>query len=170
MSINSVQSNTALDQLARSLATRFDANNDGKLTTDEFTSFLTQFLGSATNAATTGGTSTASKSTDGFHGTVRPRMSGFSASKLADLSHTTIKYRFARVAQTYSLEGVHDKASAEALLTSMKPDLEAAGIKVLDVQKDSIQVQDGSSAPVWYDVIWGANGSSPAWQWLSKKA
>jgi hypothetical protein len=170
MSINSVQSNTALDQLARSLATRFDANNDGKLTTDEFTSFLTQFLGSATNAATTAGTSSAASASSGFHGTVRPRMSGFSASKLADLSHTTIKYRFARVAQTYSLEGVHDKASAEALLTSMKPDLEAAGIKVLDIKKDSIQVQDGSSAPFWYDVIWGANGSNPAWQWLSKKA
>jgi hypothetical protein len=167
MSINSVQSNTALDQLARSLATRFDANNDGKLTTDEFTSFLTQFLGSATTAAGAA-TSASTAGSTGFHGTVRPRMSGFSASKLADLSHTTIKYRFARVAQNYSLEGVHDKASAEALLNTMRPDLEAAGIKVLDIKKDSIQVQDGSHAPVWYDVIWGANGSSPAWQWLSK--
>ncbi len=169
MSINSVRSNTALDQLARSLATRFDANNDGKLTTDEFTSFLTQFLGSATTAAGMAtSTSTSTAGSTGFHGTVRPRMSGFSASKLADLSHTTIKYRFARVAQNYSLEGVHDKASAEALLNTMRPDLEAAGIKVLDIKKDSIQVQDGSHAPVWYDVIWGANGSSPAWQWLSK--
>jgi hypothetical protein len=169
MSINSVQSNTALDQLARSLATRFDANNDGKLTTDEFTSFLTQFLGSATTAAGAAG-STATAASGGFHGTVRPRMSGFSASKLADPSHTTIKYRFARVAQTYSLEGVHDKAGAEALLNTMRPDLEAAGIKVLDIKKDSIQVQDGSHAPAWYDVIWGANGSNPAWQWLSKNA
>jgi hypothetical protein len=170
MSINSVQSNTALDQLARSLATRFDANNDGKLTTDEFTSFLTQFLGSATTAAGAAANGTRTTASGGFHGTVRPRMSGFSTSKLADLSHTTIKYRFARVAQTYSLEGVHDKASAEALLNTMRPDLEAAGIKVLDVKKDSIQVQDGSHAPVWYDVIWGANGSSPAWQWLGKNA
>ena len=39
MAINSVQSTTPFDQIARQLVDRFDANKDGQLTTEEFTSF-----------------------------------------------------------------------------------------------------------------------------------
>ena len=41
MSMNSVQSTTPFEQIARSLGDRFDANRDGQLTTEEFTTFLT---------------------------------------------------------------------------------------------------------------------------------
>ena len=44
MSINTVQSTTPFDQIARQLVDRFDANKDGQLTTEEFTSFLSNFL------------------------------------------------------------------------------------------------------------------------------
>src|SRR5262249_41186109 len=46
MAISSVSSTNPLDQLAQSLVARFDANQDGQLTTDEFTSFLSSFLNS----------------------------------------------------------------------------------------------------------------------------
>jgi hypothetical protein len=170
MSINPLQSASTLNELASALVSRFDLNKDGQLTTEEFTQFLSSMLGSAglSSAASTAAGTTAATGTSStaFHGTVRPRMSGFSAVKLADESHTTIKYKFGRVAQRYSLEGVHDKASAQDLLTSMKSDFDAAGLNVVDIKGDSIKIKDNSGQESWIDVIYGANGRSPAWQWL----
>src|SRR4030095_16169594 len=124
MAISSVSSSNPLDQLAKSLVDRFDANGDGQLTTQEFTSFLTNFLNSvapgAANAATVNTASATATQPLRSLGGSAPQMSGLHASKLADLSHDTLKYRFGRVAQQYSLDSVTDKASAEALLNSMK--------------------------------------------------
>lgn len=168
MAISSVSSTNPLDQLAKSLVDRFDANGDGQLTTQEFTSFLTNFLnsvapGASINAATN---ATATQPLHKLEGSA-PRMSGFSATKLADLSHDTLKYRFGRVAQRYSLDSVTDKASAEALLNSMKDDLEAAGVNVLDIKKDKIKIVGNSGNEVWVDVIKAAgSGNNTAWQWM----
>ena len=86
-------------------------------------------------------------------------MAGFDAGKLADVTHTTMKYKFGRVAQQYSLESVNDKTSAQALLTTMKPDLEAAGLQVLGVDGDSIKVSDNGQE-TWIDVIRGSKSGS----------
>jgi hypothetical protein len=56
MAISHVSSTNPLDQLAKSLVDRVDANGDGPLTTQEFTSFMTNLLhsvapGAAVNAA-----------------------------------------------------------------------------------------------------------------------
>ena len=170
MSINPLQSTSTLNELASALVSRFDLNKDGQLTTEEFSQFLSTMLGSTglstsakaalDTAGATGGASTA------FHGTIRPTMAGFNAAKLADESHTTMKYKFGRVAQRYSLESVHDKASAQDLLTSMKPDFDAAGLNVVDIKGDSIKVKDNAGQESWIDVVYSANGRSPAWQWL----
>ena len=170
MAISSVSSSNPLDQLAKSLVDRFDANGDGQLTTQEFTSFLTNFLNTVAPGATMNAASAASAAaTQPLHkleGSA-PRMSGFSATKLADLSHDTLKYRFGRVAQRYSLDSVSDKASAEALLNSMKDDLEAAGVNVLDIKKDKIKIVGNSGNEVWVDVIKAAgSGNNTAWQWM----
>ena len=71
------------------------------------------------------------------------------------------------VAQRYSLASVTDKASAESLLIQMRPELEAAGLTVLDVSKDKIQIQiqNGQGVTFWVDVIRGASAGDPAFQW-----
>jgi len=103
--------------IARSRVDRFDANKNGQLTSDEFSSFQPNFLNSAATPAssvqgiTTGPVSFAKVST-------KQPLEGFSASKLADLSHNSLKYRFGRVAQNYSLSSVTDKESAEAVLNA----------------------------------------------------
>jgi len=172
MSINPLQSTSTLNDLASALVSRFDLNKDGQLTTEEFTQFLSTMLGStglSTPAATTGTTGSAGAPSTAFHGTVRPVMAGFDAGKLADATHATMKYKFGRVAQRYSLESVNDKASAGALLTSMKPDLDAAGLDVLAVDGDSIKVKDDAGQEAWIDVIRGSKSGAPAWQWLDTR-
>ncbi len=169
MAISSVSSTNPLDQLAKSLVDRFDANGDGQLTTQEFTSFLTNFLNSVAPGATVNAASANATATQPLHSLSgsAPKMSGFSATKLADTSHDTLKYRFGRVAQQYSLDSVTDKASAAALLNSMKSDLEAAGVQVLEIKKDKIKTIGNSGNEVWVDVIKAAgSGRGTAWQWM----
>jgi hypothetical protein len=172
--INSVQSTNPFDQIARQLVDRFDANKDGQLTTEEFTSFLSNFLTStATPTAAPNGNAfgvTAGAGSNGLKlGTVKPRLEGFDAGKIADASHLSEKYKFARVAQQYSIESVTSKSAAEALLNTMKADLQAAGMDVLDVKNDKIKIKvDGEEA--WIDVLRGAgSGQAAAWQWLDTR-
>lgn len=171
MSINSVQSTTPFDQLARSLVDRFDANKDGQLTTEEFTSFLSSFL---TNTAVPNGNANgvvAGAGSNGLKlGTVKPALEGFDAGKLADAGHLTAKYKFARVAQQYSIESVTSKSAAESLLNTMKADLQAAGLDVLDVKNDKIKIKDDAGQDAWIDVLRGAgSGRAAAWQWLDTR-
>ena len=122
------------EQFARTLMTSLDANRDGQLSTTEFTSFLTRFASA--------GIGTDSPISPAQHAGPSPLMAGFDEAKLGNPSHTTVKYLFGRVAQRYNLLSVRDHASAESLLLQMRPDLEAAGIIVLDVSRDKIQVLD----------------------------
>lgn len=169
MSTNTVQPATSFDQLTRSLLNRFDGNKDGQLTTEEFTAFLSQFLSGVTAPAGRpfGASTTPAKGLQA--GVTPPTMNGFDARKLADVTHTTIKYQFARVAQQYSLDSVIDKASGEALLASMKGDLEAAGVTVLDVKGDKIKLKDDAGQEAWIDVIQSCSIGKPAWQWLDTR-
>ena len=157
MNIPTVSANL-LDQFARTLMTSLDGSRDRQLfSTTEFTSFLT------THADT--GLGTPNRAHPTGHQGPAPLMAGFNDAKLGNPSHTTVKYLFGRVAQRYSLASVHDKASAESLLQQMRPELEAAGITVLDVRGDKIQVLDGQGSTTWVDVIHGASAGDPAFQW-----
>ncbi len=51
MSINPLQTTSPIEQIARSLVDRFDANRDGQLTTEEFTSVLSSLAERARSAA-----------------------------------------------------------------------------------------------------------------------
>lgn len=94
-------------------------------------------------------------------------LEGYDTTKLNDFSHTTVKYQFGRVATNYPLASVKDHASAEALLRSMVPDLEAAGIKVLDVRGDKLKVQT-EIGHEWVDVVRGAGSGNPGYWWGSE--
>jgi hypothetical protein len=152
----------SIDMLARQLIQRFDGNKDGKLTTEEFTSVLRSLIEAQPSAAGTGGSSVpASIESSGIRRT--DHMAGFDLVKL-DHSQST-KYRFARAASEASLASVTDKASAEALLNSMRPSFERQGLDVVAIKGDRIQVMH-EGQPIWVDVIGGANSGSPVFQWL----
>jgi hypothetical protein len=170
MSTLPIDSATPIAQLARSLFDVFDTNRDGKLGSDEFASLIAKLTG-GTAAATTATTSTVSANSTtpvwsaASERTPRNRMDGFDSGKLANDSHRTPKYIFARAAQYADLSSVTDKASAETMLRGMLPELQAAGLQVTDVRGDKIKVvHEGKEG--WVDVICGANGGSPSFQWL----
>ncbi|MEW6321018.1 MAG: EF-hand domain-containing protein [Acidobacteriota bacterium] len=164
-----IESTNPLQQLARQLVQRFDTNGDGVLTTQEFTTFLTTFMGTLNTTTTPQfpGTPAPNEIPRGNGG--RGVLEGFDTRKLGDPSVTTVKYRFGRVAQNWDLSSVVDMASAESLLNRMKAELQASGVTVLDVSKDKIKVLDDSGEPAWVDVIRGAGASGAAWQWLDTR-
>ena len=172
MSINTLQSTSPIDQLARSLVERFDANRDGQLTTDEFTSFLSNFMNAVGAPASTAPGIAAGAPAVGLRKGLVPgggaaALEGFNADKIADASHLTTKYRFARVAQQYTLDGVTSKAAAETLLNSMKGDLAAAGLDVLAIKNDKIKLTVEGGKEAWIDVMRAVgSGQAKAWQWL----
>lgn len=94
-------------------------------------------------------------------------LEGYDATKLHDPGHQTVKYRFGRVASHHGLETVKDKAGAEALLKSMVPELEAAGLKVHEVKGDKLRVET-ELGQEWVDVVRGAGSGSPGWWWGSE--
>ena len=180
MSINTVQSTTPFDQIARQLVDRFDANKDGQLTTEEFTSFLSNFLTTTAtpNASANGlvngvanGVAAGAGANGLKLGTVKPNMDAFDSRKVADPGHLTVKYKFAKVAKQYSLESVTDKTKAEELLKQMKADLTAIGLNVLDISKDKIKIKDDAGQEAWYDVIRAAgSGHARGWQFSDTRS
>lgn len=155
---------SSIDALARQLVQRFDSNRDGKLTTEEFTSVLRSLIDAQPSAGITGASASTAAAPVVSSGVRRTEhLAGFDLVKL-DHSQST-KYRFARAASEASLATVTDKASAEALLTSMLPSFQNQGLNVLAVKGDRIQVVH-EGQPIWVDVIRGANSGSPAFQWL----
>jgi len=94
-------------------------------------------------------------------------LEGYDAGKLHNESHQSVKYRFGRVASHHGLETVTDKASAEALLTRMRPELEAQGLNIKDIKGDKILVKT-ELGDEWVDVVRGAGSSNPGWWWGSE--
>ena len=97
-------------------------------------------------------------------------LEGYDQTKLDNPEKRTPKYLFGRVAQGFKLDSVQgDKAKAEDLLKAMVPDLQAAGLEVVGVSGDKIQVKTELGYE-WVDVIRAAGGSDPGWQWGSEGA
>lgn len=94
-------------------------------------------------------------------------LEGYDAGKLNNLSHRTPKYIFGRVASHYPLNEVKNHADADALLKRMRPELEAAGLQVLTVDRDKIQVITEIGVE-WVDVVRGAGSGNPGWWWGSE--
>lgn len=95
-------------------------------------------------------------------------LEGYDANKLANPEHKTPKYLFGRVAQGFKLDSVQgDKAKAEELLKAMLPDLKKAGLEVVGVEGDRIQVKTELGYE-WVDVVRGAGSDNPGWHWGSE--
>lgn len=99
-SVNNV-SGDAFAALASQLFTNVDGNKDGKLSTDEFRSFLDRLL-NKTGAGSATSQQPASAASTETRPTVYQPMLGFDYTKLNTPSHTTAKYVFARATQDLS--------------------------------------------------------------------
>lgn len=105
---------------------------------------------------------------DRFRATSKQPLEGYDQAKLDNPDHKTPKYLFGRVAQNFDLSSVKgDKSKAETLLKAMIPELKAAGLEVLSVEGDKIQVKTEVGYE-WVDVIRGAGGDNPGWWWGSE--
>lgn len=162
--MNTIETGNPLQQLAQQLVQKFDTDSDGQLTTQEFTTFLTTFMGTLG----TGSQGYSSTSLAAATGGGSP-LEGFDMRKMGDPATTTVKYMFGRLAQNWNLSSVHDMSSAEAFLTGKRGEMQAAGITVLEIAKDKIKVLDDSGQPAWIDVIRGAGAPNPAWQWMDTR-
>ena len=91
-------------------------------------------------------------------------LEGFDNGKLADPNHNTVKYLFGRVATHYPLDQVKDKASAEALLNRMVPDLRAAGLDIRGVKGDKLLMKTPLGLES-IDVVRGSGSGNPGWWW-----
>lgn len=105
---------------------------------------------------------------DRFRATSKQPLEGYDQAKLDNPEHKTPKYLFGRVAQNFDLSSVKgDKSKAETLLKAMLPELKAAGLEVVGIEGDKIQVKTEVGYE-WVDVVRGAGGDNPGWWWGSE--
>ena len=167
MPVNAIDGN-AIEQLRQQLMQVFDRDRNGSLNGSEFADILLGLVkdrslvnlgggqpgGAPRAVATTGRAATPAAFAP---------LEGFDHTKLATSSSP--KYLFARVAMQYDLSEVQNKSAAEGLLQRMRPDLEQAGLNILDVAGDRIKIRH-EDREVWVDVIRAASVGARAYQWL----
>ncbi|MBK7975361.1 MAG: hypothetical protein IPK07_19440 [Deltaproteobacteria bacterium] len=169
MSTSAVSSQSSIQDLALSILNQYDTNKDGQLGATEFSNVLSNLLGGAVGSTSPTSSESVGSNTSAtaLGGMPASDMTGFNYDKIMNESHQTSKYLFARVAWNVDLASVHDKASCQALLESMVPDMQAAGMNVVAVDTDKIQVSD-EYGTYWVDVIRDYDGPNQAFQWLSE--
>ena len=159
-SSSGVHGTDAISQLISRVMDKYDADKDGKLTSQEFGTFLTGLLGGGTGTARLTGTASAAAAANPTSaGGYRGRLAGFDFAKLDDPSMRgagTSKYMAARIFQDYPPMPESIPAVVERL--------RAQGINAAQTDHDKIDFGDGYG-PI--DVIQGAYpGGGVAWQWL----
>ncbi len=161
-STNGVHGADAINRLISRVMDKYDGDKDGKLTSEEFGTFLNGLLGGAGAAAPRSTTATAGKSAAAnqpITGAYRSMLAGFAHTKIDDPSirdAMTSKYVAARIFQDYP--------PAPESIPMVVERLKAQGLNARQTDHDKIDFGDGFG-PI--DVIQGAYpGGGVAWQWL----
>ena len=148
--------NDAISQMISRVVEKFDTDKDGKLSANEFGTFLSGLLGNGLTAATGTGQAARVSPEPAGKGEFRHMLAGFDFNKIEDPIHQTMKYKAARIFQNYS--PTPDNMGA------VIADLKTQGISATQLGMDKIDFNDGYG-PI--DVIQGAHaGGGIAWQWL----
>jgi hypothetical protein len=169
MSSSPIQATTVIQDLAKAITSRYDADGDGRLSSDEFSGFLSSFLGSLQNNPLTSAASNTLSTTNGTTSAAaadRPKvgtMAGFDAAKLANTSHTSPKYQIGRVLQYYPNTPAGLKAALPEL-QQLIPGLTIAGSKGDQLDFGNYVSPEGIKVGV-IDVIQSAGSGGTAWQW-----
>lgn len=166
MSTSSIQSTGAVQDLAQTIESWFQKNGVTSLSTSDFTGFLTEFLQSVQSAASAAAQPAAASATSAPGSTDRPvvgTMAGFDPAKLADTSHTSLKYQIGRVLQYYP----NTPAGLRAALPELQqvvPGVAISGDKG-DLLDFGSYVDPKSGQIGVVDVLQSAGLGGTAWQW-----
>jgi hypothetical protein len=165
MSTSPIQSTNVIQDLAAAVTRKLDADGDGKLSTTEFSGFLSQFLGALQSNPLQGASSSAltvAAATDQRQ--VAGTMAGFDPAKLANSGHDTTKYTVGRILQYYP--------NTPAGLREALPELQqiVPGVKITGSSGDKLDFGSyvdarGTRIGV-IDVIQASGLGGRAWQWL----
>jgi hypothetical protein len=170
-----------IQDLTNSLLQRYDANQDGKFSLDEFSTFLTAFMrtmtgisttataGSSTGGAAAGVTTPAlfssgvSTSASRLNDPLPPCPPGWNAEKWANAEHQSVKYVAGRIMARYSPADWVNETTREQILA----DFRAAGLNPTASGRDKCDFNDGAGA---IDIVQSASTGGKAWQWLPVSA
>jgi uncharacterized protein YdeI (BOF family) len=160
--MSTIGSGVSVQDLAKSLMQTFDTNNDGKLTSDEFSAFLSKLLTGVTSAASTSAASTAAASTSTASSSA-VKFEGFDFSVTKDPLKSA-KYSFANAAKAAGTMPT-SKTDAETWFNNnIKAKMQADGHTINWVKGDTFQFTDASGTFV-VDFVRGADSGNPALAW-----
>ena len=167
MSTTAIQSTDSIQDLAARITKKLDADGDGSLSSAEFSSFLTQFLGTVQNLPQSADTaSAATMATQGSAAASRSvvgTMAGFDRGKLADTTHESMKYTIGRILQYYP--------NTPAGLRDALPEIQqlVPGASIVGGSGDKLDfgsyVDSKGQATGVIDVLEAAGSGGRAWQW-----
>jgi hypothetical protein len=164
-----VQSTNPIQDLASRITKKLDVDGDGNLSSIEFSSFLTQFLGALQTQPQNGSATSALNQVLNGNATASAdrkavgTMAGFDPIKMANASHDSTKYRIGRILQYYP--------NTPAGLRDALPEIQQIipGVKIAGSNGDKLDF--GSYVdPKGYkigiiDVLQAAGAGGTAWQW-----
>lgn len=165
MSTSPIQSTNPIQELAATITRKLDVDGDGNLSSIEFTSFLTQFLGALQKQpTTTNATDTSSSNaTTNVDRKAVGTMAGYDQGKLANLSHESTKYTIGRILQYYP--------NTPAGLRDALPEIQQVvpGVKITGSNGDKLDFGsyiDAKGIKIgMIDVLAAAGAGGTAWQW-----
>ena len=170
--MSAITPTTQINALANSIMQNFDANRDGSLSSDEFTTFLTQLIGNVgtpqiptatTPASMDLSTLFPSASTSAEARTRVGTMTGFDDLKLRDESHNTFKYQIGRILQYFP-------NTPEGLRQAL-PEIQklVPGAKIVGSKGDTIDFGDYDDPKAGrigsVDVLLAAGEGGRGWAW-----
>jgi len=167
MSTTVTSSTLSVVDLAGQLTKRFDTDKDGKLSTTEFTSLLSQLLGTlGASTAATFPSAAASPTASPLKSSEKiGLMNGFDPAKLANLSHKTLKYEVGRILQYYpnTPEGLR---AALPEIQQIVPEVKISAGKGDKLDFGEFRFEGERIGIV--DVIFAAGEGGKSWQWLTE--
>ena len=165
MNLKALSSDSGIQEFAKTIAKRFDADGNGQLSMTEFADVMKTLLGGSSaptfpNASTTAPSAAAT--------TVPDRapvgaLAGFDPIKLANADHTTLKYQVGRILQYHpnTPQGLRD---ALAEIQKIVP-----GVKITGSSGDKLDfgnyIDPKAGRIGVIDVLQSASLGGRAWQW-----
>lgn len=161
--MSSIPSTDPIQSFATALAQRLDTNRDGRLSIDEFTSFLSRLLGGgALNSAAT------SPSTTPARTRTEQRFEGFNFEREQNIQKSA-KDAFLHLARA-SGEMPSSKEEAEVWFnTHIRPEMDRLGHQIEWVRGDTFKFSNWQGTFV-VDFVRGANIGGEALTWQAESA
>lgn len=160
--MNPIQPGASIQEMARSLMRTVDTNNNGELSTEEFTSFLAKLMTGVQSGFNASPAATAPSPAATAPG-ASVKFEGFDFNKGADPAKSA-KYAFAAAAQRIGTMPTSKPEAESWFNANIKGEMEKLGHKIDWVKGDRFQFTNWQGTFV-VDYVRGANSSNPALAW-----